>query len=200
MSQPRSWHSSLRRRPRGVGQGQEHPGLGRHRCGQQRGHLGARQHLGQPLRVAAHGDLRSTLDPGPARRKPGSATRRRCVDGGARALSLLQQVQQVRLNLLVAQQRRGCSGGAGPPARRRTGRSPGCAQQSRATPSHRSCVGAAVSSSSPRSGEQSPRTKVRLTAAASMLAARHHRFSGLVQRSAVVAGERQVARSPTPDL
>ena len=70
---------------------------------------------------------------------------------------------------------------AGPSGPRRSAESPGCAQQSRATPSHRSCVGAAVQSSSSRSGDWPPGSRHDSRPRHTSLVARCHRVSGSVQ-------------------
>ena len=88
----------------GIGRRQKGSRLQRHRCGQDCGDLGARQHLGQTLRVAAHGDLSTALGLAQYVADQEAQCARGDVDGGAGSLPLLQQVQQVRLHLLVAQQ------------------------------------------------------------------------------------------------
>jgi hypothetical protein len=164
----------------GIGQGQEHPGLGRDRCGQQRGHLGARQHFRQPLRIAAHGDLRSTLILAQHIANQEAQGARSDVDGGARPLSLLQQEQQVSLNLLIGQQR-----GA---AVVMLGRLPDGGQvgllgaRSKAAQHHRIDHALAQwchqSLRGPGKSPQNQGTTHRPT----QLTAHHHRVSGLVQR------------------
>ncbi|NMM08355.1 hypothetical protein [Polaromonas sp.] len=90
----------------GIGGHQEGARLDGHWRVQQGGHFGAREQLGQALRDSPQRDLDAALGLAQhvADQKPDGA--RGCVDGRASAVALLEQMQQVRLYLLIVQQRR----------------------------------------------------------------------------------------------
>ena len=90
--------------PRRIGRHQEGAGLEGHRRVEHGGHLGSRQHLGQPLRRQRHGDARTPVGLAEHLAHQKAQGAGGLVDAGAGQVPITHEVQQVRLQLLVRDQ------------------------------------------------------------------------------------------------